>query len=383
MTHSSHRIAIIGAGPGGLTLARLLHGSGHLVTVFERDAGPSSRPQGGTLDLHADSGQLALRRAGLWDGFLAVARYDDQGSRLLDHAGRVLFESADASAGDRPEIDRTALRDLLLASLPDGTVRWDAALRTLAPHGADGWRAAFADGTKAAFDLVVGADGAWSRVRPLLSPYEPQYSGLTFVEFGIDDIDIAHPALSRQVSRGKLDVQGPGRAIIAQRNGNAHVRGYAIFRVPPEWVVERFDADAPSRLRAALLAEFADFADAVTDLFRAAGDRFAVRPIHALPVGHRWTHRRGLTLLGDAAHVMSPFGGEGVNAAMRDAVELADRLRSEADLPAAVAAYEAAMFERVAPVAHASAEAAATALSHDALAQTLAHLRSHEAMAPG
>jgi 2-polyprenyl-6-methoxyphenol hydroxylase-like FAD-dependent oxidoreductase len=381
MTHPP-RIAIVGAGPGGLTLARILHLSGIAATVFEREEGPLVRPQGGTLDLHEESGLLAVRRAGLDAEFQRIARYDDQGSRLLDKTGRVLFEEPDASAGNRPEVDRTALRDMLLASLPPGRVQWGRALRDVRLQGGGsggGWNLLFPDAEAGPFDLVVGADGAWSRVRPMLSPYKPQYSGLTFVEFGIDDVDRRHPALSQLVGRGKLDVQGDGKMLIAQRNGNAHIRGYAIFRVPPDWAAKRFDFTSPAAVRSALLAEFAGYTGAITDLFRASNDHFVPRPIHALPVGHCWTSRRGLTLLGDAAHLMSPFGGEGVNAAMRDAAELAALLAAQDDWAAAVATYEMHMFERVAEAAEGSAAGAAVQMSHVGEALALAHLQAHRA----
>ncbi|MBB1601035.1 NAD(P)/FAD-dependent oxidoreductase [Variovorax sp. UMC13] len=380
--HKHPRIAIVGGGPGGLTLARLLHLSGIEATVFERDAHPLERPQGGTLDLHEDSGLLAVRRAGLEAAFLRLARYDDQGSRLLDMSGRLLFEQPDAAAGDRPEIDRTALREMLLDALPTGCVRWGSSLRALQPLADGRWQLDLANGPAGPFDLVVGADGAWSRVRPLLSPYKPQYSGLTFVEFGIDDVDASHPAISKLVGRGKVGVEGRSKEIIAQRNGNAHIRGYAIFRVPADWAAQRFDFASPAAVRSGLLEEFQGFDESVTDLFRAANDRFEARPIHALPVGHCWAHRRGLTLLGDAAHVMSPFGGEGVNTAMRDAVELAARLAGGGDWDAAVASYEAEMFERVTEAAQGSADAAAVQLSHLGPALTLQHvMQVHDAHA--
>ncbi|TDR35825.1 2-polyprenyl-6-methoxyphenol hydroxylase-like FAD-dependent oxidoreductase [Tahibacter aquaticus] len=370
------RIAIVGGGPGGLTLARLLRVNGFAATVFEREAHALQRPQGGTLDLHEGTGLLALERAGLAQAFGEIARYEDQGTRLLDKAGRLLFEDADCS-GSRPEVDRTALRGLLLEHLPANTVRWGRALRALQPNGDGRWKLAFDDGVEGPFDLVVGADGTWSRVRPLLSPYLPQHSGLCFVEFGIDDVDRRHPALSHLVGRGKMSVEADGKCIIAQRNGNAHIRGYAIFRVPLGWVQRRFDFDRPASVRSALVEEFAGFADEILDLFRACNDSFAERPIHALPVGHHWTNRPGLTLIGDAAHVMSPFGGDGVNNAMCDAAELARLLAEHPQWTAAVAEYEMAMFERIAESAAGAAEAAATLLSHDGQALTLDLYRSH------
>ncbi|MBR0897477.1 FAD-dependent monooxygenase [Bradyrhizobium tropiciagri] len=379
MSSSPIRIAIVGAGPGGLTLARLLHVAGIKTRLFEREASANARPQGGTLDLHAESGQLALARAGLTDGFLRIARYEDQGSRLYDGDGQLLLADDDMT-GDRPEVDRTALRDLLLQSLPPDAVAWGHGLREVSPRDDGRYDLIFDDGREGPFDLVIGADGAWSQVRPLVSRYQPQYSGLTFIEFGIDDVDANHPALSQLVGRGKMGAESAGRSLIVQRNDNAHLRGYAIFRVPVEWAERRFDVTSPAAMRRALLGEFAGWADTLLDLFRASNDQFALRPIHALPVGHYWTNRPGITLLGDAAHLMSPFGGEGVNAAMLDAAELAGYLVGSADWQEAVRAYETGMFVRVAEPAGEAAEAAATELSHISQELTLAHHQLHMQM---
>lgn len=371
--NSHPRIAIIGGGPGGLTLARLLRRHGMAATVFERDEHACARAQGGSLDLHEDSGLLALERAGLMAPFLEVARYEDQETRFYDKHGALIFEDSDTTGRQRPEIDRSALRQLLLDALPDNAMRWHRPLRDLREGNDNRWYLVFDEGDEGdegPFDLVVGADGTWSRVRPALSPYKPQHSGLCFIEFGIDDADNAHAALAKLVGRGKMGVEADGKGLIVQRNGHAHLRGYAILRVPLGWAEQRFDFTSPAAVRAGLTAEYAGYADTLLDLFRASNDRFAVLPIHALPVGHCWTHRKGLTLIGDAAHVMSPFGGEGVNHAMLDALELSQSLVSLPDPDKAVAQYESQMFARVAPSAENAAIAAATALSHDGEAQT-------------
>lgn len=371
--NTSLRIAIVGAGPGGLTLARILHRHGMTVSVFERESGPFERPQGGTLDLHAESGQLALRRAGLEDAFKRIARYEDQGSRLMNHHGHLLYEAPNPEAGERPEVDRTALRQALLDSLPLGCVNWGAGIDAVDPVGDGRWTLHQGALTHGPFDLVVGSDGAWSKVRPLLSHYQPQYSGLTFIEFGIDEVDNLHPPIARLVGRGKLDIDGEARSIIVQRNANAHLRGYAVFLVPTDWAASHIDLS----FAASLKTHFEGWHPDILALFDAANAQLECRHIHALPVGHRWAHRPGLTLIGDAAHLMSPFGGEGVNAAMLDAAELAQHLLKTPDCSQAVQAYENHMFERVMPAAQGSAEGAATQLSHDSLALSLAHLHHH------
>lgn len=362
------RIAIIGGGPGGLMLARLLQLRGIGTTVFERDAHAEERPQGGSLDLHEESGLHALRCAGLEQAFLAEARPEDQGDRLYAANGTLVFDR-DGRDDERPEIDRTALRRLLLESLAPGTVRWGHKVDSITPQENDGHLVSTSGGS-ASFDIVVGADGAWSRVRPLLSSAVPNYEGATFAELGFDARN--HPAVEALVGKGKMFAVGDNRLLVAQRNGRGHIRGYAAQRMS-EAAGRELAAAEPDHVRDVLLETFAGWAPELTYLIE-SGNLLAVRLLYALPIGHSWTSRPGLTLLGDAAHLMSPFAGEGVNLALADASDLAEALASSEGW-AAVARHEAAMLARAMPAAIEAAEGLRISISSTGVAGVLEHFK--------
>ena len=361
------RIAIVGGGPGGLMLARLLQLRGMSPVVFERDAHAGERQQGGSLDLHGDTGQSALRLAGLDAEFAAAARPDDQGDRLYDVNGSLLFDR-DGAGDDRPEIDRTALRQILLDSLAPGTVRWGNRIGQITP-GEEGWDV-IGNGWQERFDLVVGADGAWSCIRPLLSDAVPAYQGVTLVEMGFETD--RHPAIDALTGSGKMFAVGDNRALITQRNGFGHIRGGAGARVT-EAIAREWRDLPPERLRAVLHKMFVGWAPALMAVIE-SGAFIATRPIYALPIGHRWASRPGLTLIGDAAHLMSPFSGEGVNLALADAADLADALTSGKGWPA-IAAFEEAMAARAEIAAEGAAQGLNTAFSSHGAAGVLDHYR--------
>ncbi|MEU9502932.1 NAD(P)/FAD-dependent oxidoreductase [Streptomyces sp. NPDC048196] len=346
-TSTTPRIAIVGAGPGGLVCARVLQQHGVPVTVFERENDPHSRSQGGTLDIHEETGQAALRSAGLFDRFLALSRPEGQRWRLYDrHAALIRHDLAGEGDLSRPEIDRGRLRALLLASLAPGTVRWGHGVSAVTPLPDGTARLHHHDHTTEDFDLVVGADGAWSRVRPALSGAQPSYAGITMVELHFDDVDHRHPGIARLVGAGTMSAKAGRRSLVLQRNSNGHVRGYVIFRGPQDWHtgLDLADADA---VRARLLAQYQGWDESLLDILRDNEGAFVNRPMFVLPVPHTWQRVPGITLLGDAAHLMPP-AGVGANLALLDGAELAGAVIGHPTLDQALDAYENVMLPRAA-----------------------------------
>jgi 2-polyprenyl-6-methoxyphenol hydroxylase-like FAD-dependent oxidoreductase len=353
-------IVIIGAGLGGLTLARVLHVHGIPATIYEADPSADARAQGGMLDIHDYNGQLALKSAGLFDDFLGLIHAGGEATRVLDTQGRVLLEQADDGTGGRPEVLRGDLRRILLDSLPHGVIQWGHKLTTIKPLGGGRHELVFANGLTTQADLVVGADGAWSRVRALVSDARPAYTGTCLVETYLLDADERHAASARAVGGGVLFALAPGQGILAHREPDATLHTYVALNKPAEWLAD-IDFTLGESATARVAREFNGWASELTALITDGDTPPVPRTIHVLPTHHRWPRVPGVTLLGDAAHLMSPFAGEGANLAMYDAARLAEALADHpSDREAALAAYEEELFPR-------SAEAATEAARNQAL----------------
>jgi 2-polyprenyl-6-methoxyphenol hydroxylase-like FAD-dependent oxidoreductase len=338
-------ITIIGAGLGGLTLARVLHVHGIPATLHEAEASPEARAQGGMLDIHESNGQRALKAAGLFDDFRRIIHEGGQASRVVDPQGAVLLDEPDDGSGGRPEVRRGDLRRLLLDSLPGDAIRWGRKVTAVRALGAGRHEVSFADGSTEVTGLLVGADGAWSKVRSLLSGVQPEYVGTSFLETYLFDVDARHPASAKLVGGGSMLALRPGRGIVAHREPGGVLHSYIQLTRPQAWFAG-IDFTDPRAAKARVAAEFDGWAPALTALITDGETALVPRMLHALPIGQRWERAAGVTLLGDAAHLMPP-SGEGANLAMYDGAELGEAIAAHpGDLEAALTAYEEAMFVR-------------------------------------
>lgn len=366
------KIAIVGGGPGGLTLARLLQLKGADVKVYERDANKDVRVQGATLDLHEDSGLEAIRQARLIEAFKENYRPNADRIRIVDNAGNIVFDEHgdEGKAGEfgdiafRPEIDRGPLRKILLEALEPDTVVWDSHLVLLTQHK-NLWTINFKNGNVATADIVIAADGANSKVRPLITSIKPFFTGYTIVEGAVYNSAVAVPQMHELLNGGKLFAFGNSKSLIVSSKGDGSLVFYTGFKTDESWVRESgIDFSDKTQVINWFKTAFADWDKSWLELFEKAEPVFTPRPQYCMPLDQTWEALPNLTMLGDAAHLMPPYAGEGVNMAMQDALELANALTSNefADVHTAIAYYENKMRARASEVARITLEQ--TAMLH-------------------
>lgn len=344
-------IAIVGGGPAGLTAARLLQQAGTTVTVYERDAHAEARLLGGSLDIHRGAGQRALARAGLLETFFAVAR--PAGNRMADKLGNVLFEMLptgdDATA--QPEIDRPELRTLLLDSLASGTVVWDRQVQAVTKRG-EQFELTFQTGTTALADLVIVADGAMSKARQFITAQAAEYTGTYVIQGEVYEPARDCPAMHALANGGNLGAIEDKRGLFLHTKNNGHLSYYAMLAAPAGWLTGSAPDFRNLPATTAYLHElFAGWASPYHELL-AVTNEYQGLPLRAVLLREPWPVRGNITAIGDAAHAMPPFGGQGANLGLVDALTLVECLTNAQcpDLPAAIAAYEQAMFAYAQPI---------------------------------
>jgi 2-polyprenyl-6-methoxyphenol hydroxylase-like FAD-dependent oxidoreductase len=341
-------IAVVGGGPGGLTLARLLQQNGAQVSVYERDQSRSARVQGSALDLHEGSGLAALDAAGLMDAFWVNHRPDLDRLRLTDAMGTVLHDHPRRMSGNgrRPEIERGPLRDILLDSLAPGTVQWNCKLESAELQGQQ-VSLRFAGRPTVLTDIAVGGDGANSRLREFVTPIRPEYVGVSLIEALVPNAKQTTPELWDLLGGSALMALGGERTIGMGTKPDGSVLVYAGLKTQNSGARQSFEEASGQDQRVAWFhANFNGWSDIWQPLFREALS-MVWRPLLVCPTNQHWEPKPNVTLIGDAAHVMPPYAGEGVNMAMLDALLLSRLLVSEKTPSHAIAAYTAEMFSRM------------------------------------
>ena len=351
MKLTNKKIAIIGGGPGGLTLARLLQLDGATVHVYERDKSRNVRVQGSTLDLHEDSGLKALEKAGLMEAFKQNYRPGAELMRIVNPQCQIIYdqhqEKTNQVFGDawfRPEIDRGPLRDILLDALTPDTVIWNSHIEDLETLDAD---------------IIIGADGANSRLRKFVTTATPVYSGIMVIEGTVYDAAKNAPRLHALTKGGKVFALGDSKTLITSAKGDGSLSFYTGFRKVESWSkTSGLDFSDHRQLLDWFSEEYKGWDKIWSELFLDDHTSFIPRPQYYMPFDQTWEPHKNITLIGDAAHVMPPYAGEGVNMAMLDALELSECLTNAAwpDLNTAIATYEHIMLKRAAQTARMTLE---------------------------
>ncbi len=379
-------IAIVGGGPGGLTLARLLQMNGATVKVHERDVDKNARLIGSPLDMHEGSGMLALRKANLLEVFKKNFRPGADKMLIVDEQATIRYSDHENKPQEafghehfRPEIDRGPLRNVLLESLQAGTVVWDSHFISMEKEN-DGWMLHFNNGSSAYADLVIASDGANSKIRPYITGIKSFYSGVTMLEGNVYHSKEAAPHIDALINGGKIMAFRNKKNLLLGQKGDGSLGFYASFATDETWAkTSGLDYSDKAQMLQWFKTAYAEWSPLWYELFENATMPFIPRPIYCLPLDQTWEAQPNITMLGDAAHVMPPFAGEGANMAMLDAVELSDVLLSDEynTLQEAIAAYEINMRKRASAAAKESLENGEKMHAANALDQMLAFFSQH------
>lgn len=380
------KIAIVGGGPGGLTLAKLLQLKGANVKVYERDLNKHARVQGSPLDLHDNSGLAALIKANLLHEFKSHFLPKADRKKIMDENATVFFSDHENKIEEnfgnphfRPEIDRGALRKILLASLQPETVVWNSHFISMGKED-NGWLLHFKNREFVYADIVIAADGANSKIRPYITDIKPFYSGITMLEGNIYNATSAVPEISALLNGGKIMAFGNAKNILMGQKGNGEIGFYASFKADEHWATHSgLDFTDKTQLLDWFKTTYHEWSTIWHALFENTATPFIPRAIYCMPLDQTWEALPNLTMIGDAAHVMPPFAGEGVNMAMRDALELSECLMSDQydTVQKAIFAYETSMRTRASTAAKESLDNGEKMHSKKALTTMLEFFSQH------
>ncbi|MBF4491905.1 FAD-dependent monooxygenase [Flavobacterium sp. MR2016-29] len=381
MLLENKQVAIIGGGPGGLTLARLLQLKNVNVKVYERDLNKEARVQGSPLDLHDESGLAAIRKTNLFNEFKNNFMPGADKTLILDEQAKIFYSDHETNLEEdfdneyfRPEIDRGVLRKILLESLKPETIIWDSHFISMEKQNG-GWLLHFKNGSSVYADIVIGSDGANSKIRPYITDIKPFYSGITMLEGNIYESKKTAPHIDSLLNGGKIMAFGNEKNILLGQKGDGALGFYASFKADENWVQNSgLDFSDKSQIVEWFKKVYPEWSSTWYELFENVSAAYIPRPIYCMPLDQNWETLSNTTIIGDAAHVMPPFAGEGANMAMLDALELSECLTSDqySTIQEAIAVYESNMRKRASKAAQESLENGEKMHSKDSLETMLA-----------
>jgi tetracycline resistance monooxygenase len=344
---NNKKVAIIGAGPVVLTMAKLLQLNDADVSVYERDKDPQARIWGGTLDLHKNSGQEAMKKAGLLQTYYDLAL--PMGINFADEKGNILStrKPTPENRFDNPEINRNALRKMLLGSLMSGTVVWNRKLTELEEQNGK-WVLGFESTPGANADFVIIANGGMSKARNFVSDSKVEETGTFIIQGEILQPETNCPEFFQLCNASRLMTAHQGNLFVANPFNNGALSYGIIFKKPGDWSNGKgLDFQNTDSVIDFLLSRLSNWSEKYQQLIRST-TFFVGLPIRKVSLDQSWKSNRPLpiTLIGDTAHLMPPFAGQGVNIGLMDALILSENLTNKKfeTIQSAIGDYEQKMF---------------------------------------